>query len=102
MEITMAREIDEKVHYDKDGRHFTVERRFDVSDDLHRARVLRDAQAGTKGENRLVGTIPMHLVNEWMKEAGVSPSDNAARAEILKKKILSGEFDKFRVWKGTF
>ena len=57
----MAREIDEKVHYDKDGRHFTVERRFDVSDDLHRARVLRDAQAGTTGENRLVGLSLIHI-----------------------------------------
>jgi hypothetical protein len=44
----------------------------------------------------------MYLIAEWMKEAGVDPSDNEARQEIMKRKILSGEFDKFRVWKGTW
>lgn len=92
----------EKIHVSNDGSKMTLERQHDVSDDLHRAEVLRKAQQGCQGESRLVGTIPMYLITEWMKEAGVDPSDNDARQEVMKRKILSGEFDKFRVWKGTW
>lgn len=28
--------------------------------------------------------------------------DVHARGEVVKRKILSGEFDKLRVWKGTY
>jgi len=92
----------EKIRVSNDGSALTIERQHDVSDDIHRAEVLRKAQQGCEGESRLVGTIPMFLITEWMKEAGVDPSDNEARQEIMKRKILSGEFDKFRVWKGTW
>ena len=54
------------------------------------------------GENRLVGTIPMHVIQTWCKEAGIKWSDLEARKEVVRKNILSGEFDKLRVWKGTF
>jgi hypothetical protein len=44
----------------------------------------------------------MFMVTEWMKEAGVALDDNDARKDIIRKKMLSGDFDKFRVWEGTF
>ena len=37
-----------------------------------------------------------------LKEAGVKWDDVEARQQVVKRKILSGEFDKFRVWKGTY
>ena len=92
----------EKIQVSNDGNALTIHRQHDVTDDIHRAEVLRQAQQGCRGESRLSGTIPMFLITEWMKEAGVDPSDNDARQEIMKRKILSGEFDKFRVWKGTW
>lgn len=54
-------------------------------------------------DNRFVGRIPLALMEAWCKEAGVKWSDTAARAEVVKRKILSGEFDKFRSdWKGSY
>jgi len=69
---------------------------------LDRAENLRKGKHGITGENRLVGTIPMHVIQTWCKEAGIKWSDLEARKEIVRKNILSGEFDKLRVWKGTF
>ena len=79
-----------------------IKKTHDVTDDLHRARVLRDASVGCKGDKRLIGSIPMALITQWLKEAGVDHSDHDARQQVIKRKILSGEFDKFRVWKGTY
>ncbi len=54
-------------------------------------------------DNRFVGRIPLALIEVWCKEAGVKWDDVHARAEVVKKKILSGEFDKFRSdWKGSY
>jgi hypothetical protein len=41
------------------------------------------------------------LINEWLKEAGVA-WDDPAMDDIIKRKMLSGEFDKLRVWEGTY
>jgi hypothetical protein len=102
VEKTMKDKFKEKVHYDTDGRHFTVQRQYDTNPVLEQSKIIRDSGAGVTGENRLVGRIPMFMVTEWMKEAGVALDDTDARKEIIRKKMLSGEFDKFRVWKGTF
>jgi hypothetical protein len=98
----MEDKFKETVHYDSDGRTFTVQRQYDVNPTLEQAKIIRDSGAGVTGENRLVGRIPMVMVDQWMKEAGVAHNDNEARKEIIRKKMLSGDFDKFRVWGGTF
>lgn len=92
----------EKVHFHGDGNKFTIQRQYDVNPTLDQAKIIRDSGAGVTGENRLVGRIPMFMVTEWMKEAGVALDDMDARKEIIRKKMLSGEFDKFRVWEGKF
>ena len=43
----------EKIHVSNDGSTVTLERQHDVSDDLHRAEVLRQAQQGCKGESMI-------------------------------------------------
>ncbi len=70
---------------------------------------LRDAEIiraknedGKHGENVHVGRFPMHLLAEWFKEAGVRWDDHEACREVLRRKILSGEVDKLRQWKGNF
>jgi len=73
-----------------------------VTPEMQRAEMIREAGLGQSGESKLVGTIPLNLIAEWCKEAGVKWNDISARQEVMKRKILSGEFDKFRVWKGTF
>ena len=94
--------IGEKIHYNESDNKIVIQKTHDVNPELHRAEMLRSAGAGQKGEHRLVGSIPLNLIAEWCKEAGVKWDDAHARAEVVKRKILSGEFDKFRVWKGTY
>jgi len=43
----------------------------------------------------------MKLLTEWAKEAGITMDDPAMK-EIVKRKMLSGDFDKFRVYMGTY
>lgn len=74
----------------------------DFSYGVDQAKILTETHGGVVGEHRLVGTVPMALIAEWCKEAGVSWDDETARQEVVKRKILSGEFDKFRVWKGKY
>ena len=81
---------------------FVVETKFSNDPYLERAKQLRDAGVGQSGEHRLVGSIPMHLYSQWLKEAGVSHDDRQAAKDVLRRKLLSGEFDKFRVWEGKY
>jgi len=94
--------IGEKVFVDNTEDKLIVQKTFDVTPELGRAEMLRKAGVGMKGESRLVGTIPLHMISEWCKEAGVKWDDIEARKEVVKRKILSGEFDKFRVWNGRY
>lgn len=94
--------IAEKIHYDHSNDKVVIQKTHDVNPEMHRAEMLRSAGLGQKGESRLVGTIPLHLIAEWCKEAGVKWDDQQARQDVVKRKILSGEFDKFRVWKGSY
>lgn len=94
--------VGEKILYDNTEDKVVIQKTHDVNPELHRAQMLREAGAGQTGEKRLVGTIPLNLIAEWCKEAGVKWDDTQARQEVVKRKILSGEFDKFRVWKGTY
>lgn len=87
---------------DGDDSTFHIKRTFDIEPTLERAKILRNNDMGKFGESRAIGTIPGWLVHEWMNEAGVAHNDQNARDEIIRKKMLSGEFDKLRIWKGTF
>ena len=92
----------EKVLYDHTNDKVVIQKTHDVNPELQRAEMLRSAGVGQTGDKRLVGTIPLNLIAEWCKEAGVKWDDTQARQDVVKRKILSGEFDKFRVWKGTY
>jgi len=94
--------IKEQVHHDTKNDKIIVESTHDNNPAIERAALLRQAKVGITGDNKLVGTIPIHIIKMWCDEAGVKWGDNEARKEIVKKKILSGEFDKLRVWKGTY
>lgn len=69
---------------------------------MNRLRSARDAGLGQSGEMRHVGTLPIAMVAEWCREAGVKFNDVHARADIVKKKMMSGEFSAFRNWEGSY
>jgi len=94
--------IKEQVHIDNKNDKIIIENTYDNNPALKRAEQLREAGVGITGHNKLVGTIPIHIIKMWCDEAGIKWSDSDARRNIVKRKILSGDFDKFRVWKGTF
>jgi len=63
---------------------------------------IRREGLGVHGENKLVGSLPIHLIKEVCNKLGVKWGDVEARKDVVKRMILSGDFDKLRVWKGTF
>jgi len=94
--------IGEQILYDNVEDKVIIKKTHDMNPEMHRAQMLRDAGIGQKGEHRLVGSIPLNLIAQWCKDAGVSWDDVHGRQEVMRRKIMSGEFDKFRVWKGKF
>ena len=94
--------IGEKVNYDKGTDQLIIEKKFSNEPYLKMAKEFREAGTGMTGESRLAGVSPMHVLKELLKEAGVDWSDTHACQEIVKKKLLSGDFDKLRVWNGTY
>lgn len=95
--------ISEKMFLDSSGENLIIEKKHDQTDSLHRAQVLRDVLGEEQrgADKKCVGVIPMDVLAAWLKEAGVA-WDDPARADVIKSKMLSGEFDKLRVWKGQY
>lgn len=95
--------------YEEDGK-LIVKKSHDFSpilkqmEDIRRNGIIgMDGDKTGKGDARFIGRIPMALAEQWCKEAGVSWSDAAARGDVIKRKILSGDFDAFRSdWKGNY
>ena len=92
--------VGEKFIDNHDGT-FVVQRQFNNEPYLNRVEKIRELNGGILGESRLAGEIPLHIVETWAKEAGIKWDDPAMK-DVIKRKLLSGEFDKFRVWRGTF
>ena len=55
-------QIKEQVHFDKKDNKIIVAKTYDNQGVLDRAEDLRKGKHGMTGENRLVGTIPMHVI----------------------------------------
>lgn len=95
--------IKDELKYDHSSGKIIHKKTHDYNPELHYAKMMREALGDQKGaDKKLVGTIPLSLIGEWIKEAGIEWSDNSAVQEVVKRKILSGEFDQFRVWKGKY
>jgi len=92
--------ISETISFEHD--HMVIKQRHDVSQALKDARTARDAGVGMSGENRLAGFLDGAVLAAWLKEAGVAWSDTEAAKEVVKRKMMSGEFAKFRVWEGSY
>ena len=92
--------VSEKIDFEHD--HMVIKQRHDVSQALNDVQKAKDAGVGMSGENRLVGFLDGAVLGAWLKEAGVSWSDTEAAKEVVKRKMKSGEFSKFRVWEGSY
>ena len=92
--------ISENIDFEHD--HMVIKKKHDVSQALNDVQKAKDAGIGMSGENRLVGFLDGAVLSAWLKEAGVSWSDTEAAKEVVKRKMMSGEFSKFRVWEGSY
>ena len=87
---------------DDEGSKFVVRKTYDFTPVEDSVRALRDAGAvGTK-DSWFVGRIPGPLISLWLKEAGVSWDNREAVQEIIRRKLLSGEYNTLRPHTGTF
>lgn len=96
--------------YKDEGESLVIKKTHDFGPVLKQMEDLRqrgivgmDGATDTSSEHRFIGRIPLALIEDWCKEAGISFNDVHARGEVVKRKILSGDFDKFRSdWKGNY
>lgn len=84
-----------------EGDRIVHHRTEDVEPMIDRARMLREAPQMPLSDSWLVGSVPLIVINQWAKEAGLKWDDPALK-DVIKRKLLSGEFSKFRVREGTF
>ena len=94
--------IGEKVHFDEDKQKIHVEKLYSNQPYLDRVAEINRLGLGKTGESRLAGSIPIHLLKQVCDKLGVKWDDVEARKDVVKRMLLSGDFDKLRVWKGTF
>ena len=96
--------IKEEILYDNLEDKIIVKKTHDFSTDLDRISQLRqicgEEQKGA--EKKLVAAVPLDVMAQWCKEAGVSWDDSYARGEVIKKRLKLAENSKFRIWKGKY
>jgi hypothetical protein len=84
----------EKVFFDDD--RLVVKRTIDAGKMLQEAQYARETSPNEIGsDHKLVGTVGMPLVHEWLKEAGVSWSDTHADQHILKSHFQNQDLYKY-------
>jgi hypothetical protein len=74
---------------------------MDFNPALREVKQIQDAGPRTDG-NWHVGRIPREMIGIWVKEAGLSFGDTEAVSDLVRKKLLSGEYDMLRPKLGTF
>ena len=83
-----------------DDTKFGVKSTYSNNPYLERTRLLREAGAGKLPESWCVGSIPMHLLAQWMKEENVSWDDKEGRTRLIMKKLNDPDFKKLRIVEG--
>jgi hypothetical protein len=87
--------------FHQDGK-LVIHRQMDMDPVLESNARLRAAGAGRVGEMVCLGRVPTFMVSLWLQEAGVDWSDSHAVNEVIKRKLESGEFAKFRISEGEY
>jgi hypothetical protein len=96
--------IKDELLYDNQYDRVIHKQTFDDTAEMDRIDQIKKTHGVNEfgSDYKLVGSIPAHLIPLWCKEAGVDMSDAHAVSEVMKKKLMSGEFDKLRIWKGKY
>lgn len=84
-----------------EGTKFGVLSEYDNNQYLERNQFLRSNNIGKMGDKWLVGSIPMHILAQWMKEEGVAWDDSEGRKRLIQKKLNDPDFKKLRIVGGS-
>lgn len=82
------------------------QRTFDAEKPMQAAKLLRDRadalgkKASPIPESETIGVLPGWLWSQWIKEAGVSPTDHEACRQVIERKLMDSDNSKLRVWCG--
>jgi ABC-type glycerol-3-phosphate transport system substrate-binding protein len=79
---------------------FTVQKQYDNTPYLERTQFLRSMGAGKLPDSWCVGSIPMHLLAQWMKEENVDWTDTEGRKKLIMRKLNDPDFKKLRIVEG--
>ena len=70
---------------------------------LNSARLLRDVDLqAPMADSVHVARLDAHVVEMWVKEAGLKWDDRAAVRDLIRRKLMDSDNAAFRVWQGTF
>ena len=94
--------IGEKIEISDNG-EINIKRTFDGSQMMRDAEYARQNADNSFGsDHKLIAQVDAALIGVWLKEAGVKWSDTQAAQEVVRKKMMSGEFADLRVWQGKY
>ena len=89
--------------YSFEGDNLVIKKTFDASHMLNDAKHARETTQNSFGSDyKHVGNVDMGLLSIWLKEAGVSWEDTEAVKDVIKKNMMSNEFQALRVWEGKW
>ena len=98
----LSTKISESITFNADDQ-MIIKKTYDASQMLLDAEYARQHSPNAFGSDyKLAAEIDMALVNIWLKEAGVQWTDTQAVKDVIKKKLMSNEFQKLRVWEGKW
>ena len=93
-------DIVERYHYDESGDKLIIERTQDVSPVLQQIKLERETIKEVPGLGFKVGTIPGIIIEQYMKEHGVSYRDFIADDTHIHRIMNNPDYSRFRVWEG--
>lgn len=85
---------------DLGGTKFGIHSEYDNNPYLERTQALRSHGLGKLDESWCVGSIPMHVLAQWMKEENVSWEDSEGRRKLIMRKLNDPDFKKLRIVEG--
>lgn len=93
--------VGEKIFWEDD--RLVVKTTVDANGMLNDAAYAREVSPNAFGsDHKHIGNVDIVEVHRWLKEAGVEWHDTHAVQEVIKKKLLSGEYSKLRNWEGKW
>ena len=87
--------------FKQDGK-LVYHKQTDPTPALESVRQAREAEYKPMADSWHVGRIDAHVLEKWLKEAGVKMHERDKVREVIRRKLLDGDNAAFRVKTGTF